>query len=600
MSRRSNNVRGPTSALTEFLRESGINPALIARRAAIQSAAQHNVQQPAGPSSNSTTDAVNSGDASMQASVTPNVSSSTQTGVVAGTSGYNSDQLDEPEQQSLPKKTRTSKGKTTAATKARAKKKAKEDGDYEGTSEDEYTALSKRMRSLSGTSGSKPPVGSFEKCAKCEKQFTVTKYTIARDPPPGYLCHHCVKSTGIDPFKKPTASRKRKPATEKRDVVNFEERRLPTLATLCIELISKHIEDVEALGDIGLVNMDEISKALAKNRSLTPQNVQLFYDVRNKTLRFYDATHLTPPALTTLTSLSPNLTHLHLDFCGRLTCSVLQDFAKSLPHLVSLALLGPFLSPRFDLACAQQLAQSCTKLEELQLREVGLLDDAFVDPLCTLPPLKSLDLAHPGIGIQEPGWLKLLERHGKTLELFNPSWHIGFTDRALSHGIGKHARLLTELILEGCESLSNEIVSQFFENWRNPHWDTMQASPEDAMDTGYDTPDSRDSFIPNPPLQVLSLARNHELSDSTLTALLGHSGPVLTSLNINGLRSLTSEALASLKCASGLKYLDLSWCREVDDFVMKDIVATMPKLEQVKVWGCSRVKGTGWAGKVRP
>ena len=34
------------------------------------------------------------------------------------------------------------------------------------------------------------------------------------------------------------------------------------------QLISKHIDDVEALGDIGLVNMDEIAKALAKNRGL--------------------------------------------------------------------------------------------------------------------------------------------------------------------------------------------------------------------------------------------------------------------------------------------------------------------------------------------
>ena len=34
------------------------------------------------------------------------------------------------------------------------------------------------------------------------------------------------------------------------------------------QLISKHIDDVGALGDIGLVNMDEIAKALVKNRGL--------------------------------------------------------------------------------------------------------------------------------------------------------------------------------------------------------------------------------------------------------------------------------------------------------------------------------------------
>jgi DNA repair protein RAD7 len=110
---------------------------------------------------------------------------------------------------------------------------------------------------MGGNGDPKPPVGSFEKCIRCEKQFTVvimdevvlrlevislffgtqTKYTLAANPPPGYLCHQCAKASGADPFKKPAASKKRKPAAEKREVINFEERRFPTLAALCIEVI---------------------------------------------------------------------------------------------------------------------------------------------------------------------------------------------------------------------------------------------------------------------------------------------------------------------------------------------------------------------------
>ncbi|KAL4080724.1 RNI-like protein [Scleroderma citrinum] len=607
MSRRRNNVRGPTSALTEFLRESGINPELIARRAATQNQNQTNAQPAASPSTSTDAgaSAVNGG--GEQANPTPEASSSgqpPQNHAQAGPSGYASDQLDEPEESSPTKQSRSTRA--TTAAKKRAKKKAKGDGDYKDSSEDEYTALAKNMWATGGSGGPKPPIGSFESCAKCKQRFTVTKYTMAANPPPGYLCHQCAKASGVDPFKKPAAPRNRKPPAEKRDVVNFEQRRLPTLAALCIELISKHIDDVEALGDVGLVNMDEIAKALAKNRGLTAQNAHLFYDVRNKFLRLYDATYLTPSALSTLSSLNPNLTHLHLDLCGRMTSHVLEDFARFLPHLTSLSLLGPFLvraeawikffhakpdlrsfritqSPRFDVACAKQLAESCTKLEELQLREVGLLDDDFVEPLCALPPLKLLDLANPIIGIEEDGWLKLMKRHGGTLEKFNPSWDAGFTDRALCYGVGKYARALSELTLEGCESLSNESVSEFFQNWKNPCWKEEEELAEDAMDTAEDI--------------TLPEARNHVLSDATLTALLDHSGPALVSLDLNGLRSLSSETLASLKCASGLRRLDLSWCRELDDFVMKEIVGAMSKLEEIKVWGCSRVRGTGWAGK---
>ncbi|KIK26740.1 hypothetical protein PISMIDRAFT_675667 [Pisolithus microcarpus 441] len=615
--RRNNNVRGPTSALTEFLRESGINPDLIARRVATRNQGPSNGQQPvAGPStSNGVGSSADNGSQSER--VAPDATPGAQEESRVPLSDYVSDQLDEPEERSPIKRTRTSKRKATAAAKAKARKKAKQDGCYQSSSEDEYTALSRGMRTMGATSNSKPPVGSFENCAKCEKQFTVTRYTVAADPPPGYLCHDCVKAAGVDPFKKPVAPRKRNLNADKRDVVNFEKRRLPTLVSLCIELVSKHIDDIEALGNIGSVNMEEIAKALAKNRSLNSQNAHLFYDVRNKALRFYDATHLTPPAFTTLACLNPNLTHLHLDFCGRLTSPVLECFARSLPHLTSITLLGPFLvrveawieffrskpslrsfritqSPRFDSSCARQLAESCTKLEELQLREVGLLSDEFIKPLCALPPLKVLDLANPGIGIEEDGWLRLLKRHGRTLETFNPSWHTGFTAEALRYGLGDHARVLSELIMEGCDNLADEDVARFFRHWANNT--DEQESVEDTMDTTDDASRVEDANNLNSPLHVLSLARDDALSDATLTALLEHSGPSLTYLNLNGLRSLSSDALVLLKCAIGLRRLDLSWCREVDDSVMKEIVSALPKLEEVKLWGCSRVKGNGWAG----
>ncbi|KAH7890166.1 RNI-like protein [Phlebopus sp. FC_14] len=618
---RNNNVRGPTSALTEFLRESGINPATIARRAATQNQNQNQNQNNASSAAGSSTgnndmQADNGGDGGEQAheeGAVPEASSSRRRRDQP--SGYTSDQLDEPEEESPVKKRKSGKGKATAAAKAKAKKKAKEDGDYEGSSEDEYRAVSKSLWSMGGNGNPKPPVGSFENCARCEKQFTVTKYTMAANPPPGYLCHPCTKASGVDPFKKPAVPRKRKPAEERREVVSYEALRFPTLAAICIQLISKYIDDVEALGDIGSVNMDELAKALAKNRGLTPENAQLFYDVQNKRLRFYDATNLTPPALTTLANLNPNLTHLHLDFCGRLTCEVVNYFSKSLPHLTHISLLGPFLvraeawiqffkskpelrsfritqSPRFDLACAQEMVKHCTKLEELQLREVGLLDDTFTDPLCELPPLRLLDLAQPSIGIEEADWLRLLERHGRKLENLNPSWHGGFTDDVLENGVKKHARFISELRLDGCANLTDGGVAKFFRNWAKPN---HGAKDEDKMDI--DTAVPAEPFTPNPPLHVLSLARNHTLSSAALDAAIAHSASSLNSLNLNGLRSMSTTSLARLKGATSLRWLDVSWCREMDDFVMKDVVQNAKDLGEVRVWGCNRVRGAGWAGK---
>ena len=88
---------------------------------------------------------------------------------------YASDNLDEPEEEQPAKKRKQSKvpqkAKEKGKEKAKAKKKAKkgDDDDYEDDEEDPYSALSKMWKN----DLPKPPIGNFENCARCEKQFTV-------------------------------------------------------------------------------------------------------------------------------------------------------------------------------------------------------------------------------------------------------------------------------------------------------------------------------------------------------------------------------------------------------------------------------------------
>ena len=174
----------------------------------------------------------------------------------------NSDNLDEEEESpSRPQKKRKLTKKQEQKLKAAEKKKLKKKGALDSDeSEDEYTALSRgadRNKQRAAFSDMKPPVGNFETCARCEKQFTVvsasyhppclkmlntrallnqTKYTMAANPGPGWLCHTCAKASGADPFKKPTAPRRRAKPEERRKVVNFEQNEFPTLASLCINV----------------------------------------------------------------------------------------------------------------------------------------------------------------------------------------------------------------------------------------------------------------------------------------------------------------------------------------------------------------------------
>lgn len=88
--------------------------------------------------------------------------------------------MDEPEEATPATKkrklTKAAQEKLKAKEKANAKKKGKKGGDDDDGpqdgEEDPYTALSK---SAWGGATVKPPVGNFEKCAKCEKEFTVVR-----------------------------------------------------------------------------------------------------------------------------------------------------------------------------------------------------------------------------------------------------------------------------------------------------------------------------------------------------------------------------------------------------------------------------------------
>ncbi|KAF8647400.1 hypothetical protein AX16_006742 [Volvariella volvacea WC 439] len=593
-----NNVRGPTSALTEFLRESGITHLTVAQRAATRNA------QASGSNSNGqNTSRAASTNADQQENRENEEAEASTSRPRRGRGraqapGYASDELDEPAQETSQtnkkrKMSKAAEAKAKAKAKADAKKKAKgkggDDDDYsDDNDEDEYTALSKNpWKNVGGPA--KPSVGSFEDCAVCKKQFTVTRYTLAANPGPGFLCHQCAKASGADPFKKPAAPRKRKAPADKRNVVSFEERRFPTLVSMCIDVIAKHIGDVEALGDIGQVNMEAISKTLSKNRSLTPENATLFYDATNTSLTFHDATSLPSSALCSLAYLNPNLTSLRLDFCGQIDDAAISTFSSSLPGLVRIELLGPFLvrapawqnffashpmlegflitqSPRFDLDCVKALVQHCgPTLTELRLREVGKMDDAFIAELTTLgsvsgttdkkgkgkgkqkakqgePILRYLDLGEPGASCSEPALVGLMQSLGPSLTSLDLSRHNALTDDFLFDGVLPNVTQLTSLSLCNVPDLTDQGVARFFDQWI-------------GKNTG---------------LIEIRLSRNHLLGSQALKGILKHSGRMLEVLEIDGWKDVGEDVLRLVaKYAKELREVDVGWCRAMDDFVVK-------------------------------
>ena len=270
----------------------------------------------------------------------------------------------------------------------------------------------------------------------------------------------------------------------------------------------------------------------------------------------------------------------------------MQALSTSLPSLTHLELLGPFLvrtdawisffsshphlhtfritqSPRFDLSCMCALIDNCAKsLEALRLREIGKLDDGYLEQIQLLKGLKELDIAEPAASCSEEAMIDLISNIGASLTKLDLSKHDLLTDEFLTSGLKRYTSVLHSLTLSYLPELSDKGVADFFRTWKND------------------------------PLTHLDMARNHELGTEALKAVMAHSGPKLEVLVINGWKEVGEQALCMVgRHGSELRRVDVGWCREMDDFVVKNWIGMNEeqkatgcrKLEELKVWGCNRI-----------
>lgn len=276
--------------------------------------------------------------------------------------------------------------------------------------------------------------------------------------------------------------------------------------------------------------------------------------------------------------------------------TVIDAWCSSLPNLVHVDLLGPFLvrvpgwkkffkahpalegflitqSPRFDVDCMQVLVESCPKLKELRLKEVGKMQDAMLEHLKPLAGrLVSLDLSYPGDpeALSENALIELMSAVGGSLTHLNLSGNVEIGDNFLFKGLKPHVKQLGSLKLADTPDLTDAGMVEFFDTW------AVAAEKE--------------GHVPNPPLSVVDFSRNHQLAGDALLALLNHSGASLTILNINGWKAASQDALTKIsECGRDLRHLDIGWCRETDDWVIKNLLEKCERIREINVWGCQRL-----------
>ncbi|KAF9148927.1 hypothetical protein BGX20_006186, partial [Mortierella sp. AD010] len=349
--------------------------------------------------------------------------------------------------------------------------------------------------------------------------------------------------------------------------------------------IANCIEDVEAFGDISDISLDKICRIISRNRSLSDETVRLFLDPRHNDMSLYDCTDITPVGFKNIAYLCPKLRSLKLKFCGRINDAVMSLYASHLTQLTSLSLIGPILvteaiyikffeavgsgfeklelkhSARFSLKTLKALCENCPNLTCLRLGDCNMMDDEWIEVIAGLTKLRSLRIRNPGRGrVTTEPVVKLIQAVGSGLEELELKGCVDLEDAIMVDAIRPCCVRLERLNIAGCELLTTEAVENLFKDWST-----------------------------NRGLNYVNLENCILVGDEALKALTSHSAETLEELSIKGLDELTKEALLTIARCENLTTLDASWCRAMDDDVMKEIMDSAPKLMKVSAWGDHRL-----------
>ncbi|KAF9432345.1 hypothetical protein BGZ76_010936 [Entomortierella beljakovae] len=618
-----NNVRGPTSALTSFLNERGIRRANPAPAPPPEPADQAPTPEPeqdeddevkeeedeeeveTATTSRTTRTARLTRSRTQVVTATASTSRSRSKKVAKEEDVEDNDDVSDDEDDDddnyasnstsvkvSVRSTRASSGSSSAAaakaaaSKKRPRKKGSSDDSDDPNDKDFQDITGFVSRSKFSHKGRMPNgANKIEFCSRCRARFTIKAGTTPAidEDTGGLLCPTCFGDTPSTPnsTSKPRPVKRLRRKIQKAEI----ESQIPSLQDLCIKKIANCIEDVEALGDISDLSLDKICKIISRNRSLTDNTVQLFFDSRHFDLTLYDCTEITPSGFIKLAQFCPSLRSLNLKLCGRIDDSVIECYTQHLTKLTALTLVGPILitegayikffeamgkkfekfelkhSARFSLNALKALCKNCPNLTHLRLGDCGMMNDDWIEVIADFSKLRSLRIRNPEqdrVGTETV--VKLIQAVGSGLEELELKGCTSLEDAVLIDAVLQCCPRLERLNISGCERFTAEAVEKLFQGW--------------TINRG---------------LNYINLENCIDVNDNGLMAITSHSAESLETLNIKGLEELTKESLVTLSKCENLTTLDASWCRAMDDEVMKLLVDNVPKLSKVSVWGDHRL-----------
>ncbi|GME69533.1 unnamed protein product [[Candida] boidinii] len=569
-------IRGPSSALTEFLREQGINAETIRSRyeESLLNGSGENIEEIA----DELISEANANGANIDQSNNGN-----------DNPDDDADDDDEEVLEGDDEAALENEDAVIKKIKRRAILKRKKNGANNGDDADDIDDDEKLLDENESEGKNY--------CFECDNEFTINVYSkkMEKFGRIGYLCPTC---TNIQLQREKNAKRNEYEARKRRKLIatallDKQSLSFPTLQDKCIQIISNNIDDVELLGDIGIINLKKICRILSKNRSLNNETMKLFLDKNLNELEFWDCSKIDSDSLNLIPIYIPNLSKLVLNMCGQLHNDNLVFYSKKFQNLTYLKLNGPFLinesmwqeffdsenikknlkefhiynTHRFTNDSLISLLDNCgNHLTGLTLSRLDGLDSKSCYDLLAhyLINLEFLEISYPTKEeiVDDNLIINILANNGQSLNTLVLDGCSGLTDSFLITGLKPFALNLTKLSVALLDQITDEGVFQLFNDWEI-----------------------------NGGLMDVNFQRCTELGDKSIYQFLNHSQKTLVELNLNSIKKITSKLF--FKISRNLRlplltYLDLGFVRSCDDKVLAILSRICPKLAILEVYGNNR------------
>jgi DNA repair protein RAD7 len=447
----------------------------------------------------------------------------------------------------------------------------------------------------------------MENCAVCSKRFTVTPYSVA-GPDGGLCCAPCGKEIakqrqGEQPKKK--QARKQIGGVGSRRTVQSRildgDRGTKSLSTLCVQTLAKNVDMADSFGDLPEHLVDKIARIFSKRRLLRPETLPLFAQPSTEVLHIYDGARLGDQDFISIFQVSPKLRRFKARSAIQFKDEVMDYLLTRDTELEYLYLHGAnllredkwhaFLNAKgaslrglqvyyTDLHFGDEtialLKKTTPNLTRLKVENNQKVTDVGVEAAGDLP-----NLEHLGFQLRNethsPAVVKALEKCGSRLHTLSLKVMPLLNDTVLQ-AIHENCRALTKLRITDSEHMTDQGFARLFDGWENPALEFVDLQKCRHMDSTRprDNPDSIG------------------LCDEGFKALMEHSGSRMKVLNIHGCRHISQQAFEEAFSEDAtypeLVDLEISFCENVNDFVLGSIFRSCPKVKKVNVFGCMKVR----------